>query len=465
MEKYILDRLTISGFRGIIGEVLTPPSVALLAQAFAITLKDTLSKENIHLLIARDGRNSGEAIEQNLVLSLNNRGINVTVAGITTTPSVLYLTKTFSFDGAIIITASHNPVEYNGLKFITNDGFFATHEIIKQMKDILSLPEEELIATIDAKTNNIKSEATIDATLGSSYINHIISSFSKLATKPRVMLDPVNSSGSIMGPEFLRGIGAEVITIYDDIEKDFERPPEPNPAALTELGRATLGYAMDVGFGLDPDADRLVVVDENGLPVFEEYTLALCARAFYEKLKKENVLESSGPLVVNMSTSRTVIDVAKQYGVDSVLSPVGEPNVVKKMIEVNSMFGGEGNGGVIFRPINFGRDSFVGMALILNLMEESGKKISELVNELPKYIMVKDKITEITNFENYIPQIKSLFPEAKINEDDGLRFDFIDSSWVQARKSNTEPIVRIYGEAKDETRILELVNKIKNILI
>ncbi len=464
MDQNILNKLTISGFRGIIGEILTPESVALLAQAFAITIKEKMGKNDIHLLIARDGRNSGEEIEQNLVLSLTNSGVNVTVVGIVTTPSVLYLTKTLTFDGAIIITASHNPVEYNGLKFITSDGKFASHEIIKQMKAILCLPEKELIAKIDSNMGDKKSEAIIDTTLGSNYINHVISSFSKLTTKPRVMLDPVNSSGSIMGPEFLRGMGAEVITIYDDITEEFERPPEPNPAALSELGRATLGYGMDVGFGLDPDADRLVVVDENGLPVFEEYTLALCARAFYEKLKKEDVLNSAGPLVVNMSTSKTVIDVAKEYGVDSVLSPVGEANVVNKMIENNSMFGGEGSGGVIFRPVNFGRDSFVGMALILNLMEESGKKISELVAELPKYIMLKDKISGINDFKSYTQQIKSLFPDATVNEDDGLRFDFSDSSWIQVRASNTEPIVRIIGEAKEEARIVELADKVKSIL-
>lgn len=464
MNDNILNKLTISGFRGIIGETLTPESVALLAQGFVITLKEKLNKSDIHLLIARDGRNSGNEIEQNLVLSLTNSGVDITAAGITTTPSVLYLTKTFSFDGAIIITASHNPVEYNGLKFVTSDGFFANPEIIKQMKNILSLPEKELIAKIDSKMNKTKGEAIIDTTLGNSYVNHIISAFSKLTTRPRVMLDPVNSSGSIMGPEFLRGLGAEVITIYDDITQEFERPPEPNPAALSELGRATLGYGMDVGFGLDPDADRLVVVDENGLPVFEEYTLALCARAFYEKLKKENVLNSAGPLVVNMSTSKTVIDVAKEYGITTVLSPVGEANVVNKMIENNSMFGGEGSGGVIFRPVNFGRDSFVAMALILNLMEESGKKISQLVDELPKYIMLKDKISGVSDFKSHAQQIKSLFPEGAVNEDDGLRFDFPDGEWLQVRPSNTEPIVRIIGEAKEEARIVELAGKVKSVL-
>jgi phosphomannomutase len=266
-----------------------------------------------------------------------------------------------------------------------------------------------------------------------------------------------------MAPEFLRAIGAEVIALHDEPIGKFSRPPEPNPAALQELGRATLGYGMDIGFGLDPDGDRLVVVDENGIPVFEEYTLALAATAFYEKLKKENVLSSAGPLVINMSTSKSISDVAKSYGIETIKSPVGEANVVKKMKENNSMFGGEGSGGVIFRPINFGRDSFVAMALILTLMEETGKKISELVSEIPKYKMIKDKISNVYDFDKRIPLIVNLFHSAEVNNEDGVRFDFSDNSWVQVRASNTEPIVRIIGESKDPDTIKNLIDKVKEV--
>jgi phosphomannomutase len=458
MQDYIIDKLTISGFRGILGEALTDESVSLFALAFIQSIKERTGKEQVHILLGRDGRESGEEIEQTIANTIVNNGDDVTVGGILTTPSVLYLTKTLTFDGALIITASHNPEEYNGLKFITEDGFFATKEIIEKMKLLISENKIDL-----NKIPETKGTAIEDLTLKDSYINHVVSAFEKSKTKPRVIIDTVNSSGSIMAPEFLRALGAEVIVINDEPVGTFGRPPEPNPAALKELGRATLGYGMDVGFGLDPDGDRLVVVDENGIVVFEEYTLALTARAFYEKISKENATPAAGPLIINGSTSRTVEDVAERYGVKTLRSPVGEANVVKKMKENNSMFGGEGSGGVIFRPINFGRDSFVGMALILNLMEESGKKISELVEELPKYVMLKEKIGGIYGFKDYIPELKNLFHSAEINEEDGIRFDFPDQSWLSVRASNTEPIVRIIGEAKDEKTIINLINRVKEV--
>lgn len=459
MNETILSRLTISGFRGIIDKELTAESVSYFAKAFAYILRNQYRKDEIHILIGRDGRTSGKWIEEEIATTLAKYGITVTVGGILTTPSVLYLTKTFAFNGAIIITASHNPAEYNGLKFVTEDGLFAGHEIIADIKKILS----EDIQKLDSQEFK-EAEAIEDNTLADSYVRHIVSSFTKLTSPLRVMLDPVNSSGSIMGPEFLRSLGADVITFNDEPIGEFSRPPEPNPAALAELGKRVLGYAMDVGFGLDPDGDRLVVIDENGIPVFEEYTLALAAQGFYEKLKIENALASAGPLVVNLSTSRTVEDIAKSYGIETLRSSVGEPNVVKLMTEKNSYFGGEGNGGVIFRPINFCRDSFVGMALILNLMETTGKKISELVHELPKYVMLKEKVEGVPNFASCLPKITALFPDATVNNQDGLRFDFPDASWLQVRASNTEPIVRIFGEAKEEQRIKELVEKVKEAL-
>lgn len=458
LETRIINLLTVSGFRGIVGETFTADVAAALSNAFTAAISEETGKDKIHILIGRDGRDGGEEIEQTIVGSIVESGHDATVGGILTTPSMLYLTKTLNYDGAMIITASHNPQEYNGIKFLTADGHFIKKEMIQKIKDILE-------KGIKPSENKSRGEAIMDTTLSGNYIDHILSSFAKLKTKPRVIVDTVNSSGSIMAPEFLRGLGAETIALNDEPIGIFARPGEPNPKALAELGRATLGYGMDVGFGLDPDGDRLALVDENGIPVFEEYTLALTARAFYEKLKKENVLESSGPLVINLSTSRSTEDIATEYGIKTLRSPVGEANVVKMMKENNSMFGGEGSGGVIFRPVNFGRDSFVAMALILGLMEESGKKISQLVEEIPKYIMLKEKIPGIENFKDYVPQLINAFPESKIDQADGVRFDFADSSWIQARASNTEPIVRIMGEAKSEEQIIGLANTIKAILV
>ncbi len=458
MQEHIIDKLTVSGFRGIVGEDVTDETVTSFVQAYAKTISTKLGKPNLNILLGRDGRDGGEEIEQTIVQALIYAGHNTTVGGILTTPSMLYLTKTLPFDGAIIITASHNPQEYNGMKFLDSNGQFIQKDTILKIKELLRGNDE--LASSNAGPLG---EAIMDNTLKDDYINHIVSLFTKLKTKPRVIVDTVNASGSVMAPEFLRALGAETIAMNDEPIGIFARPPEPNPAALRELGRATLGYGMDIGFGLDPDGDRLVIVDENGIPVFEEYTLALTAKAFYEKLKQTNTLSSAGPLVINLSTSNTAADVAKEYGVKTMRSPVGEANVVKMMTENNSMFGGEGSGGVIFRPVNFGRDSFVGMALILNLMEESGKKISELVDELPKYIMLKEKITGIEDFKSYVPDLIKLFPDSTVDQSDGVRFDFANDSWIQVRASNTEPIVRIMGEAKDEDTIVELANKVKDL--
>lgn len=458
IDNNILDKLTISGFRGILNTELTDEVIKDLVRAFVLNIKNTNNGKKLKILIGRDGRESGQQIEQVIVQTLINCNVDVTVGGLLTTPSILYLTKNILFDGALIITASHNPIEYNGLKFVTSDGFFASKELIQKMKESIKNNSFEEI------NNTEKGEANYDNSLANIYIGHIATCFTKLKSKTRVIVDPVNSSGSIMAPEFLRTLGCDVITIHDEPIGVFARSPEPNPLALEELGKRTLGYNMDVGFGLDPDADRLVIVDEKGIPVFEEYTLALCAQAFYLKLQKENALEKAGPCIINLSTSNTTLDVAKSFNIKTIHSSVGEPNVVKKMIQENSMFGGEGNGGVIFRPVNFCRDSFVGMALILYLMEETGKTISELVAELPKYIMLKEKINNVANFHNYIPSLIALFPTASVNDIDGVRFDFPDNSWVQVRASNTEPIVRIYGEAKDNETLAIISSQIKSVL-
>lgn len=459
MQEHIIDKLTVSGFRGIIGEDVTDETVTNFVQAFSQVISNETGKNNLNILIGRDGRDGGEEIEQTIVQALIYAGHNTTVGGVLTTPSMLYLTKILPYDGAVIITASHNPQEYNGMKFLDSNGQFIKKDTILKIKELLR--DNTDLTNTDSGTLG---EAVMDTTLKDDYINHIVSLFTKLKTKPRVIVDTVNASGSIMAPEFLRALGAETIAMNDEPIGIFARAPEPNPAALSELGRATLGYGMDVGFGLDPDGDRLVIVDENGIPVFEEYTLALTAKAFYEKLKETDTLTSAGPLVINLSTSKTVEEVAKEYGIKTMRSPVGEANVVKMMTENNSMFGGEGSGGVIFRPVNFGRDSFVGMALVLNLMEESGKKISELVAELPKYIMLKEKITGVEDFKSYIPKLLELFPDSAVDQNDGVRFDFKDDSWIQVRASNTEPIVRIMGESKDENTIVELANKVKQLL-
>lgn len=447
-------KLTVSGYRGIWGKDLDE-SIAfeyVLAYARMIKKQNGINKNKI--LVGRDARTTGLKILSVVKEALQKEGLEVEDIGIIPTPSVLLLVKKLSALGGIIITASHNPKEYNGLKFVMDTGLFAIEKEIYQI-------EEQRNNLTDEEKNYKKAEKDEPNEIDNKKFREIhIAEILKhidinlIRTKKfKVALDPINSAGSIITEDFLKNLGCEVCIINKEQSGEFAHEPEPIFKNLKDIGEEVKKTNSDIGFAQDPDADRLVVVNEHGEVLSEEYTLALAVK---------NVLSKEpSDVVVNMSTSRMCEDIANSYGKEIHRTKIGEANVVEKIFKINANIGGEGNGGVIYPKVHPCRDSIVGIGLILELMALENKKISEIVNGFPRYIMKKDKITFSGNLEILYWKLKNEFHDALINTKDGVRFDWPDFSWIHIRPSNTEPIVRIYGEAKRQERIEILFNKVR----
>ncbi len=453
--------LNVSGYRGIWGTDLNEQIAFEFGLAFAKFIKNHNGKK---ILVGRDARKTGGAIFGALQSAFQKEGLEIEYAGIIPTPSMLFLIKKLGFDGGIMITASHNPPEYNGLKFINSSGLFATQkeieEITKNKETLLnSFPYPGDRGNLETENDNTKfRKFHIDEILKNIDVDLIKNK------KFKVALDPINSAGSIITQELLKELSCEVYAINTEQNGEFAHEPEPLPKNLGQIGKAVLDSKSDVGFTQDPDADRLVIVNEKGEVLNEEYTLALSVKSVLSK--------NPGDIVINMSTSRINEDIAKQYGGKTYYSKVGEANVVAMIQVTNSIMGGEGGGGVIYPKINTARDSLVGIALTLELMarparhpeEGAGgeeKSISEIADSLPKYFMKKDKITFSGDLNNFYEKLKITFQDTTLNTLDGVRFDWADSSWIHIRPSNTEPIVRIIGEAKDENRINSLFDQVR----
>ncbi len=443
----MLPKLTVSGYRGIWGDTLNPTIARKYFEAFAQFLKVRHSSK---IVLARDTRSSGTEISRIAQEVFTNIGIDVVNIGIAPTPTVLYLVHKYSYDGALMITASHNPIEYNGLKFITSSGLFTNEEEVREIN---------LYLNNDLDLVEMTGEYIEDTNLPFEHVQHILDNIDVEIIKNKkikVVLDTINGTGAITTPTLLKELGCEVIIINEVPDGNFAHIPEPLPQNLSQLGEKVRQVGADIGFAQDPDADRLVVCDERGEIVFEEYSLSL---AVLSVLKREK-----GSITINMSTSNTNTDIAKQYGSETFRTKVGEANVVEGIIKNNSIAGGEGSGGIIYPKINTARDSLVGIALILRLLASTNKKVSELVDELPKYEMHKEKISFIGNLENLYKEIKNTFTDGVVNELDGLRIDFQDSSWIHIRPSNTEPIIRLIVEAKTKERIEGILGIVKNII-
>lgn len=442
-------KLTVSGYRGIWGKSLDEQIVFNFASAFGKMIKEGGGKK---ILVGRDARQSGPASFFAIKKALEGIGLAVENAGIIPTPSVLLLVKKMNYDGGIIITASHNPKEYNGLKFVMSTGLFAGSEEIEKINEIKTEIRENYIPNEEftEKDNRQFRDMHIEEILKNLNVESI------REKKYKVIIDTINSAGSIIAPEFLKKLGCEVSIVNGDQSGNFAHEPEPLVKNLGQLKEEMSKNKFDIGFAVDPDVDRLIVVNELGEILSEEYTLVLALKDIIEK--------DPSDIVVNMSTSRMCEDIVSKFGKKVFRSKIGELNVVKKMFETGSHMSGEGNGALIYPKINTARDSLVSMGLILELLAKENKKVSEIVNEIPKYVMKKEKITFEKDFQTLAEKLKEKFKDAKVDTLDGIRFDWDNFSWIHVRRSNTEPKMWIISEAKNEERVDKLFKQVKSVL-
>ena len=436
----------ISGIRGLVGQTLTESIVTQYIQAFS-----TIQGKGV-ILLARDSRSHGKNLINIGCQALQKCGRKIHNFDIIPTPTAQFLVEKNGLAGGIVITASHNPTEWNGLKFIDYDGCFLNSE---KNLNLFKIADNHPIQT--KKPGNIQ-------TIESGFLPHIehtrnLSVIDAALIEKRnftVVVDAVNGAASQALPAMLETLGCTVHQLHCIPDGKFPRSPEPTPNSLDKLGKTVVEKKADVGFATDPDGDRLTVVDEKGQPLGEEYTLTICADGFLNSTK------STLPLVTNLSTTLALDRVAEKYGCSVIRTAVGEINVVNQMKECDALLGGEGNGGVILTESHYGRDSLVGATLFLNRMAQDSKSVSSIFQSMPQYVIVKNKIDLGTMDPNsVIANIAIKFPNAKISRIDGLKLIW-ENSWVHIRKSNTEPLIRIYAEAPTKEEVERLISKIKS---
>ena len=454
---------SISGIRGTIGgkvgDNLTPIDVVKFAASYGLWIKEQSNKSTYSVVIGRDARISGEMIQNLVINTLVAMGINVVNLDLSTTPTVEIAVPKENADGGIILTASHNPKQWNALKLLDSKGEFLSSTHSQRVLDIASngsMNFSDVDSLGKVFTDNSYFDKHIDSVISLSYVNEKSIRNSNF----RVVVDGVNSTGGIVVPMLLERLGVDVIKIHCDPNGNFPHNPEPLKEHLTDLSKKVLETNADFGIAVDPDVDRLAFMDEKGILFGEEYTLVACA---------DYVLNiNKGNTVSNMSSTRALKDVTNKYGGSYTASAVGEVNVVESMKKNNAVIGGEGNGGIILPESHYGRDALVGIALFLSLLSEKKISVSELKKTYPLYFMSKKKINlnKDTNVDSILSIIKNNHNDDEINLIDGVKIDFIDS-WVHLRKSNTEPIIRIYSEAKSQLEAdklaEEFIEKIKSI--
>ncbi|NOZ03032.1 MAG: phosphoglucosamine mutase [FCB group bacterium] len=440
---------SISGVRGLTATHLTPAVVRRYAQA----IHQFLPKGAV--ILGRDTRPSGEALSRALAETLIALGRDVVDCGIVPTPTVQFVVERNAAAGGIIVTASHNPIEWNGLKFVRGDGTFFHPRECEQLFI--------LVDTGEAPDNAVKPGTYLpDNSALQKHVTHIVNlKCIDLQTirgrRFRVVIDAVNGAGATALPMLLETLGCEVVKVNCELTGDFVRGAEPLPENLATLCETVKAVSADVGFAVDPDADRLAVVSEKGIPLGEEYTLVLAVEGYLLTTGRQETF------VTNLSSSMALDKLTERYGCTVERSAVGEINVVRKMLELNANLGGEGNGGVILREAHLGRDSLVGAALVLNRMALSKKSLSVIHAELPQFEIVKDRVgLKGIRVEKLLEQVRRLFDDAAVNNEDGLKFTW-DDRWIHLRKSNTEPILRIYAEAPTGEQARQLIQKIKGL--
>ncbi|MDX1652852.1 MAG: phosphoglucosamine mutase [Brumimicrobium sp.] len=452
---------SISGIRGTIGgkvgEGLSPLDVVKFTAAFGTWLQEKNNAKKLSLVTGRDARISGPILSDLVNATLRSLGISVIDLGLSTTPTVEMAVTMEKAHGGIILTASHNPKEWNALKLLNSRGEFISEE---NGAEVLSIAEKEAFnfAKVDdlgkISKRNDYIQKHIDAILKLPYVD--IEAIK--AADFHVVVDAVNSTGGIAVPLLLDAMGVtKVDGIYCEPTGEFAHNPEPLPAHLTDLSETILEKNADLGITVDPDVDRLAMVCEDGSMFGEEYTL-VAVSDYILSLK-------GGPTVSNLSSTRALRDITEKHGHTYFSSAVGEVNVVKKMKEVNAVIGGEGNGGVIFPALHYGRDALVGIALFLSLLAKSGKAATALRDSYPKYTISKNKIelTPDINVDKVLLEMAKKYSKQEVDSTDGVKIYF-DKEWVHLRKSNTEPIIRIYAESENFDKANQLAeNMIKEI--
>lgn len=424
-----------------------------LIQAYAAALKELLGCRKV--VIGRDSRASGVRIQEQLTSALRRFGVVVIDLGICPTPTVEIAVVRHEVDAGIVITASHNPLPWNGLKFLGADGLFLSPNEMAQIKNlrqnILGKYKKQKFSIGDLVKYEHANRDHIADVLGLSYIDvEAIRSH-----KFKVAVDAVNGAGSIVIPDLLRELGCEVFAIHCDPGQPFPHPPEPLPENLTDLMQAVKDHRADLGLAIDPDGDRLAIVSDEGLPISEEYTLVLATKLVLSQAKTKSRF-----VVANLSTTRALEDIAREYDAAVIRTPIGEINVAQRMQAVNALIGGEGNGGVILPEAHLGRDSLVGTVLVLQLLSNEKRPLAEVMRTLPRYYMTKRKAPRgQADFNEIMRRLIPSFEDAEINTEDGLKFSWADR-WVHIRTSNTEPIVRIYAEAPTSQAADQLADRL-----
>ena len=441
---------SISGVRGITKTHLTPELAVVYARALHQILLIGV------IMAGQDSRPSGENIIHAMMGELVRLGRTVILCGIVPTPTIQFMVNNTEAVGGFIVTASHNPIEWNGLKFVREDSTFLHPNECEQLFDLVDRNKELQDAKdpgiIWPEQNAIQKHVIACVSLKCIDLNRIQRRHFK------IVIDAVNGAGAHALPAMLESLGCEVIELNCEPDGNFTRGTEPLPENLIDLCQAVINHDADAGFAVDPDADRLAVVNEKGEPLGEEYTLVLAADGYLENIVK------SEKFVVNLSTSLALEKLAESKNCSVIRSAVGEINVVNKMNEIGSDLGGEGNGGVILRECHLGRDSLVAVTMVLNRLSQSNETLSEIHQSLPQFEIIKDKVSlEGIDPEELIKKVSGLFNDADKNTLDGIKFTW-DDKWVHLRKSNTEPVMRIYAEAPNKDSAKKLVERVQSCI-
>jgi Phosphomannomutase len=437
----------VSGIRGRVGEALTPEVVAQYAAAFGAWASSKGGSRKI--VVGRDSRVSGPLFHRVVLSALQSVGCTVIDIGLTTTPTCQLAVEDNHAAGGLMISASHNPIEWNALKFIGPSGLFLENSEGVEMRSLVErgIPRAKWDELGSIESDDRAVQRHIDRVLAIPYVD--VEGIR--ARRFHVALDCVRGAGAVIMPALLERLGCRVTAINVQPDGLFPRPPEPVAENLGQLERLVLESGAAIGFAVDPDVDRLALVSDAGKAIGEDFTLALAAKLVLR--------HRSGPLVTNLSTSRIVEDVAAAAGMAVIRAPVGEVNVAVRMRDEKAPVGGEGNGGVILPEVHLGRDAPVGAALLLQLLHEDGKPLSHIVGELPQYVIVKDKLNRPNaSLDTVYEALRSAFPAAAADSQDGLRLSWPDR-WVHVRPSGTEPIVRVIAEAPTDQEAMELVRR------